>query len=562
MLWTKYRPQILIAFSAAVLFIPFIGNVPLFDWDEANFAECAREMLETGQYFRTHINYLPFWEKPPLFMWLQAAGMHLFGISEFAARLPNAVCGVFTLVILYNLGKRLFDHAFGLIWVFAYGGSVLPHFYFRSGIIDPVLNLFVFLGMYYFILAVWKYDGDKVFKFKKSNGLVFLALSGLFVGLGILTKGPVALLIPGLCFAVYWVLVKLRMYITVPQFLVFLSAVLLTTGIWYGIETAINGPWFVTTFVEYQIRLFTKQDAGHAGFPGYHFVILFFGCFPASVFTLRALFKQNLDYAFQTDFKVWMKIMMWVILILFTVVRTKIVHYSSMAYFPITFLGSVTIYQLYQERQQFKGWMKWAIGVIGGILALPTLILPMLVANIDQIKPMIKDKFARANFDAEVYWSGFESLVGVFYIGVLIVFFIWGKKSRQQAFFLLFGGTALYLTLTLYAYIGRIERYVQHSLIEFLEERQGEDCYIMTRGFKSYAYLFYSRTRPNTQPPSGKGYDDKEVWKRHLLYDEIAKDVYIITKVQHQNKVQDIAGIEKLYEKNGFAFFKRAKTKS
>ena len=56
----------------ALLFIPFIGNMPLFDWDEINFAECAREMLLTKEYFSVKINYQPFWEKPPIFIWMQA----------------------------------------------------------------------------------------------------------------------------------------------------------------------------------------------------------------------------------------------------------------------------------------------------------------------------------------------------------------------------------------------------------------------------------------------------------------------------------------------------------
>ena len=44
-----------------------LGNVHLFDWDEINFAESAREMIESGDYLRVQINYLPFWEKPPFF---------------------------------------------------------------------------------------------------------------------------------------------------------------------------------------------------------------------------------------------------------------------------------------------------------------------------------------------------------------------------------------------------------------------------------------------------------------------------------------------------------------
>ena len=64
------------------LFYPFLGMVHLFDWDEINFAEAAREMIVTGDYSVVQINYLPFWEKPPLFLWMQVLSMKIFGITH------------------------------------------------------------------------------------------------------------------------------------------------------------------------------------------------------------------------------------------------------------------------------------------------------------------------------------------------------------------------------------------------------------------------------------------------------------------------------------------------
>src|SRR4030042_6770053 len=95
----KFFPELLIIISGAVLFIPFLGGVNLFDWDEINFAESAREMIVSGDYLTVQINYLPFWEKPPLFIWMQVLSMKLFGINEFAARFPNAICGIVSLLM-------------------------------------------------------------------------------------------------------------------------------------------------------------------------------------------------------------------------------------------------------------------------------------------------------------------------------------------------------------------------------------------------------------------------------------------------------------------------------
>src|ERR1017187_3616547 len=108
------RYNILIAIAALLLFVPFLGAVHLFDWDEINFGECAREMIVTHDYFSVKINFQSFWEKPPIFIWMQALSMSIFGVSEFAARLPNAICGVFTLLVFFNIGRKLVDIKFGL----------------------------------------------------------------------------------------------------------------------------------------------------------------------------------------------------------------------------------------------------------------------------------------------------------------------------------------------------------------------------------------------------------------------------------------------------------------
>ena len=91
-----------IAFLAVAFFVPYLGQTHLFDWDEINFAESAREMLVSGNYLRVQVDFQPFWEKPPLFFWLQALSMKVFGINEFAARFPNVVVGVGLFGVCYT----------------------------------------------------------------------------------------------------------------------------------------------------------------------------------------------------------------------------------------------------------------------------------------------------------------------------------------------------------------------------------------------------------------------------------------------------------------------------
>ena len=136
----------IIAFTALFV-MPFLGSVHLFDSDEAKYAESAREMLVTGDYLTVQIDYEPFPEKPPLFFWLQAISMKIFGINEFAARFPNIICGFASLILLYYLGRQLYGHRFGLLWILSYGSAILPVFFFKSGIIDPWFNLVIFLSI-------------------------------------------------------------------------------------------------------------------------------------------------------------------------------------------------------------------------------------------------------------------------------------------------------------------------------------------------------------------------------------------------------------------------------
>ncbi|MBP7478751.1 MAG: glycosyltransferase family 39 protein, partial [Chitinophagales bacterium] len=93
---------------SGLLFIPFIGTVHLFDWEEITYAEVAREMLLSGNWLKLQLNFQPFYEKPPLFVWMEALSMTYFGINDFAARLPNAICGIATVWVIYRLGKRLY----------------------------------------------------------------------------------------------------------------------------------------------------------------------------------------------------------------------------------------------------------------------------------------------------------------------------------------------------------------------------------------------------------------------------------------------------------------------
>lgn len=535
--------QLIIAGVASLLFIPFLGNVHLFDWDEINFAESAREMILTGDYLTVSINFKAFWEKPPLFAWFQVLSMKTFGINEFAARFPNAIAGILTLLILYRIGKKLYNERFGLIWALVYAGSVLPHFYFKSGIIDPVFNLFIFLGVYYFIL----FSASEA---KKALLQVFW--SAFFIGLAILTKGPVAFLLFFLSGVIFMIYKKLyKRFLNYKVILIYSFTVAFVGGFWFILQF-LNGNYAILVkFIEYQIRLFTIEDAGHGGFMLYHFVVLFIGVFPASVFVLKSFRKYEDKTILQQNFRQWMIILFWVVLILFTIVNTKIVHYSSMCYFPMGFLATYVIHRILEGEQKFDGWMKIVTISLSLIIGILLISLQLVVLWKQQIidSGIIKDDFAVGNLQAEVYWTGFEFIIGLLLILGTIVPIILYKNVRKQIISV-FITTLIFTNLTMLVIVPKIEKYSQNAAIEFYKTIAQEDCYLNTYGFKSYAIYYYFDKK---KPLNEKSYDSE--W---LLRGEIDKPVYIVSKNTSEKSFQEkYPEFEKLKSKNGFVFFKR-----
>lgn len=536
----------------SVLFLPLLGGVHLFDWDEINFAEAAREMLLTDEYLRVQINYHPFWEKPPMFIWLQALSMHFFGVDEYAARFPNAICGILTLLTLFILGKRHFDRRFGWFWVLAYCGSILPQLYFKSGIIDPWFNLLIFLGIYH--LTIFAYQREKVGKVKEKviqPNLILLLLAGAFIGLAILTKGPAAYLIVGLVLGVNWLIERLRFFISVPQFLLFTLVAAAVPGVWFASDILENGWWFTRTFTAYQWRLFSTPDAGHGGFFGYHFVVLLVGCFPASLLALAAFRKSNLT-GYRAYFRRFMLILFWVVLLLFSVVQSKIVHYSSLCYFPLTFLAALTWQRLDKGEMKVSHRLLGSIAFFGILFGAVTAAIPLFGQNIDLLKPLFAaDPFALANLDAEVEWTGRESNAGIFLIVItLLSVFFFRKKQIGKGGLILFVGTAIFVQLTLIFFINRIENYSQRAAVEFYQSIATEDAYVATVGFKSYAHLFYSAKKPGGDPRA------RDInWLLHG--DDLDKSAYFVTKIHRRERLDKEPNLEYLHEKNGFVFYRR-----
>ncbi len=534
---------LIIVISAIFFFIPFLGSVHLFDWDEINFAESAREMIVTGNFSRVQIDFHPFWEKPPLFFWMQALSMKLFGINEFAARFPNAVIGILTLLTLYFIGKKLYDEKFGLIWALAYLGSFLPHIYFKSGIIDPFFNFFIFLSVIFLAKSI-RDNGE-------NKGLKYAFLAGISIGLATLTKGPVGLLIAGISVLVYWATMKFQRISSWKNILLFSISCLIITSLWFIPEMINNGFWFIREFLKYQADLFLKPVAGHSGPIYYHFLVVLLGCFPISVLALPVFFRKDAGSGDKGKYFLrWMLILFWVVMILFSVVKTKIVHYSSLAYFPLSYFAAYYVYELVNGRNTFKKYVVWILLVTGTIFSIILIGLPLIGRYKDLITPYIKDEFAVACLNSPVKWNGYEFLIGVVYL-VLIIVIIFMIKHRQffRGIIILFYATAFCIFFYLITVVPKIEGYSQAPAINFYKSISGQDVYVTTVGFYSYAPYFYFRKMPGGNIESSN--------KEWLLNGEIDKPVYIVAKSTSKVLFDKHPDCRFIKQEGGFLFYYR-----
>ena len=566
-----YRNIAFIALGSLALFLPFLNSVHLFDWDEINFAECAREMIVSGNYSTPQINFQPFWEKPPLFIWMQVISMKIFGINEFAARFPNVICGLVTLISLYCIGKQSNGERFAWAWILVYIGSFLPHFYFKTGIIDPWFNLFIFLGIYQAIISSNNPDS--------SQGFRSSLFAGIFIGLAVLTKGPVALLIFGVSSFAFWISKKMSRLTNTKNIFGFTGAFIVSGGSWFLIEILSGNFSVIKEFFEYQIRLMNTEDSGHGGFLFYHFVILFAGCFPASIFFIQSLRKNSSDTPYQLHIKKWMMSLFWTVLIIFTIVETKIVHYSSLCWIPLTYLAAYAILHILNGTWAWKKWMTALLLFISLLLGLAF----TGVASIEFLKPLllqpglIHDQFAIENLKATVQWNGTEWLLGLTFLSLFHYLTGQISKGRLKMIYSIFGITSITIFLLSALIVPKAERYTQSAAVEFYKKIKGKNAYLETIGFKSYAYLFYSEKQPKMNSPQLIEFVKKEEIKNgdvtkgiafknfsinsatFMLYGKLNYPAYFVLKIQDaEDFKKNYPQVNELYRKNGYVFFERS----
>jgi 4-amino-4-deoxy-L-arabinose transferase-like glycosyltransferase len=301
-----------LAVLAFALFFYRSSAVGLLGPDEPRYAQVAREMLHTGDFLTPHLQGQPWFEKPPLFYWMEAASFYLFGVNEAAARLPSALTATAFLILFAWLTLKLFP---GETWRYAtlillssigwigFGRAATMEMLFASSLAGA-------LGF----LGLWVWQGRRRWLF---------AFHGL-LAISVLAKGLAGIVVAALILVVYCAITGeyrwlLRVVHPLP---VTLFAVIALP--WYGAVYFKNGDLFVQEFiVKHHFRRFLTNELAHPAPWWYYGPVLLAGIFPwtAHVASLRVT-RFDRDNR-RTFLLVWVA----VVLVFFSVSQAKLPGY-------------------------------------------------------------------------------------------------------------------------------------------------------------------------------------------------------------------------------------------
>jgi 4-amino-4-deoxy-L-arabinose transferase-like glycosyltransferase len=267
---------------SGLLFFVGLGSLGLTDRDEGSNAEAAREMLESGDWITPTLNGEPRFAKPALLYWLIGGVYRVLGVSEFTARLPSAICGVLLILLQYAFLSRVRGPAAGLFGALMLLLNVEIVAIGRLVLTDGGLIFFTTLAIFGFWLGLHGEGRERHFSW-----LFYLGM-----GLGMLTKGPVGLIVPLLATVPYLTLTRRWRQFRERGFpFAGLALLLLVAAPWYAAMFAIHGGRYTASAQADTVGRFFSVIGGHGGTVFFYVPILLFGFFPWSGFLPVALWQ-------------------------------------------------------------------------------------------------------------------------------------------------------------------------------------------------------------------------------------------------------------------------------
>jgi 4-amino-4-deoxy-L-arabinose transferase-like glycosyltransferase len=276
---SKHIPILFLLFFLG--FFAHLGNVPLFDADEGLYTEVTREMLANQDFATVQLNGIPFFHKPPLFFWSQAASIRILGLNEFAMRLPSSLAALLWAVSIFLFARRCYDTRTAWHATLFMASSLLINLVGRAAAPESLANLFLTLTLL------------NIYKFYHTGNKRYVYWLFMFAGLGVLTKGTAAILIPFAVTVVFFGLQKkwhdlIRLLLN-PVGLIVFGLIVIP---WYLAEFMLHGEAFLSELLLLQKAESLDLNLIGGTLPYYWYpLFLFIGLLPNSGLLLKAVFR-------------------------------------------------------------------------------------------------------------------------------------------------------------------------------------------------------------------------------------------------------------------------------
>ena len=275
----RWQPLALAAFACAALLL-FLGSRGLNEPDEGRYAEIAREMVVSGDWLVPTLNGIPHFQKPPMLYWATAASIRAFGVNEWAARLPSALAALGVVALTYWMGALLFTKRTGVAAALILLSSL--EFFTAARLLTPDM-----LMTFWITAAI-----ASLVKYGRGGGRVWAWLFFVAMGLGFLTKGPMAFIVP-VAAALSWQLSRRRS--DSPLRLPWLrgAVLMLAIGLSWFVVLSIRDPDLFSYFAgDELVKRFASKSHGRSK-PFWFFAwVLPAGLFPWTFLLIALLWRR------------------------------------------------------------------------------------------------------------------------------------------------------------------------------------------------------------------------------------------------------------------------------
>jgi 4-amino-4-deoxy-L-arabinose transferase-like glycosyltransferase len=338
----KILSSLVLAFTLLFFYLYGLGNRPFATPDEGRYVEIPREMVHSKDWLTPRLNGIKYFEKPPLFYWMQATAIKFLGTNEFFMRLWTVFFALFGCLATYHFARRFYSHEVGLFSAFVLGTSVLYFSLGRLIILDMPVSILSTLSLFSFFHGF--HETRPIYR-----RLWFYAFS-VFCALGVLTKGIMTLAIAG-PIIVAWLTIMGNWGALRPLYLPSSLFLFLIVAAPWHIWVSLENPEFPHKYfiVEHVLRYTTNIHLRTK--PFYFFVpVLFLGALPWIFFLPQALKQTYKKKPVDSFLTIWM---LWVF-VFFSLSNSKLVPYILPMFPPLSLCLGAYLFSYYEGHAKEK----------------------------------------------------------------------------------------------------------------------------------------------------------------------------------------------------------------